>query len=149
MRTYSLDQRGGRGVVFLSMEANRLAWVLAGRATGLPYAWARQRLVRHVHELRYHSARRWPGLQSLSSHVGIRVGQAIEGGPLDQFLTARWRLHHRVSGATLAVRFTHDPWPLRTADVVDLYDDLFPATGLPAPRHRRPACWTRPASPAG
>jgi hypothetical protein len=34
VRTYSLDEQGRRGVVFLTMEANRLPWVLAARSRG-------------------------------------------------------------------------------------------------------------------
>jgi Uncharacterized conserved protein (COG2071) len=61
VRTYSVDRRGRRGVVFLSMEADRLPWVLAARVGGLPYNWARMSLDRNVHVLEYRSARRRPG----------------------------------------------------------------------------------------
>jgi hypothetical protein len=60
IRTYSIDQHGRRGVVFLAMEANRLPWVLASRAAGLPYRWSRASLTRHVHELHYRTTLRWP-----------------------------------------------------------------------------------------
>ena len=41
VRTYSVDHHNRRGIVFLAMEANRLPWVLAARAAGLPYRWSR------------------------------------------------------------------------------------------------------------
>jgi uncharacterized protein YqjF (DUF2071 family) len=63
----------------------------------------------------------------------IRVGPPVDGTPLDHFLTARWRLHHRVPGATVTARLTHDRWPLHAADLVDLEESLVVATGLPAP----------------
>jgi uncharacterized protein YqjF (DUF2071 family) len=44
VRTYSVDEQGRRGVVFLTMEADRLPWVLVARAAGLPYRWSRMSL---------------------------------------------------------------------------------------------------------
>jgi uncharacterized protein len=133
VRTYSVDQRGRRGVVFLSMEADRLPWVVAARAGGLPYNWARMRLDRDVHVLEYRSARRWPGPTGAASRVRLRVRELMDGGPLEHFLTARWRLHLRVSGATVAIQLAHDRWLLRAAELEDLHDELIAATGLPAP----------------
>ena len=133
VRTYSVDEHGRRGVVFLSMEADRLPWVLAARAAGLPYRWSRMSLVRDVHELDYRSRRRWPGPAALGTRIRLRVGQPIEGGPLDHFLTARWHLHHRVAAVTLTARLAHNRWPLHTAELVDLQDELVPGIGLPAP----------------
>jgi uncharacterized protein len=133
VRTYSVDRRGRRGVVFLSMEADRLPWVLAARAGGLPYNWARMSLDRHVHVLTYRSARRRPGPTGAASRIRLRVREPIDGAPLDHFLTARWRLHHRVPGATVAVRLAHDRWPLHAVELEDLHDELIAATGLPAP----------------
>src|SRR5215207_10246650 len=44
IRLYSVDSTGRRGVVFLSLDADRLAVVAAARsAFGLPYRWARMR----------------------------------------------------------------------------------------------------------
>ncbi|MDQ6658786.1 MAG: DUF2071 domain-containing protein, partial [Actinomycetota bacterium] len=41
VRTYSVDRQGRRGVVFLSLEAERLAVVAAARALlRVPYQWA-------------------------------------------------------------------------------------------------------------
>ena len=41
VRLYSRDTDGTRGVVFLSLDATRLAVVLAARAAGIPYVWSR------------------------------------------------------------------------------------------------------------
>ena len=41
VRLYSVDRTGRRGVVFLSLDTNRLDMVAAGRwFFGVPYAWA-------------------------------------------------------------------------------------------------------------
>jgi uncharacterized protein len=133
VRTYSVDEEGRRGVVFLTMEADRLPWVLAARAAGLPYRWAQMSLIRDVHVLDYRSARRWPGPTGVGTSLRLRVGLPIEGGPLEHFLTARWRLHHRVLPVSLTARLVHDRWPLHRADLLDLHDELVAATGLPAP----------------
>jgi uncharacterized protein len=133
VRTYCVDERGRRGVVFLTMEADRLPWVLAARAVDLPYRWSRMSLVRSVHMLDYRSRRRWSGPPSPGTRIRVRVGAPIEGNALDHFLTARWRLHHRVPAVTLTARIVHNRWPLHAADLVDLHDDLVAVTGLPAP----------------
>ena len=41
VRLYSREPNGTRGVVFLSLDASRLAVVLAARAAGIPYVWSR------------------------------------------------------------------------------------------------------------
>ncbi|MDQ4047162.1 MAG: DUF2071 domain-containing protein, partial [Actinomycetota bacterium] len=41
VRLYSREPSGRRGVVFLSMDASRLAFVMAARAARLPYIWSR------------------------------------------------------------------------------------------------------------
>jgi len=59
VRTYSVDGQGRRGVVFLSLDAARLAPVIVGRATGLPYLWSRMRITRaHDGAIAYTSRRR-------------------------------------------------------------------------------------------
>lgn len=133
VRTYTLDERGRRGVVFLDMEADRLPWVLAARAGALPYRWSRMSLGRDAHVLEFRCTRRWPRPAGLAARVRIRVGRPIDGGPLEHFLTARWRLHHRLPAVTVTARLVHDRWPLHAADLLDLEDQLIAATGLPAP----------------
>ena len=43
VRLYSREPDGTRGVVFLSLDADRLAVVLAARAAGIPYVWSHAR----------------------------------------------------------------------------------------------------------
>jgi uncharacterized protein len=133
VRTYCVDRQKRRGLVFLAMEANRLPWVLAARGARLPYRWARMSLIRHVHQLDYRSARRWPGPAGIGTRMRVRVGQPIEGNPLDHFLTARWRLHHRVPAITLTATLVHNRWPLHAAELLELHDELLTTAGLPPP----------------
>ena len=133
VRTYSVDERGRRAVVFLTMEADRLPWVLAARAGTLPYRWARMSVTRDGDLIGYRSRRRWRGPGGPGARIRIRVGESVDGDPLDHFLTARWRLHHRLPGLTVAASLWHERWPLHRAELVELHEDLVAATGLPAP----------------
>jgi uncharacterized protein YqjF (DUF2071 family) len=82
VRTYSVDNRGRRGVVFLTMEADRLPWVLAARGARLPYRWSRMSLARDRHDIDYRSTRRWPGPIGIGTHLHLRVGPPMPGTPL-------------------------------------------------------------------
>lgn len=153
VRVYSVDATGRRGVVFLSLDASRLAVVVAARvALGLPYRWSRmrgaEREVGGVRELAWSTlASRWPGPRGLRSRVVVRVGAPMpddaEDVALAQFLTARWGAHtahgraprdgraRYQRGRTWYVPNTHGPWPLRRAELLTLDDELLGAAGLP------------------
>lgn len=133
VRLYAVDARGRRGVVFGSLECERLAFVLGARlALGLPYTWARMRVRQRSDVLTYSSRRRWPAPRGASSRVVVRVGTAVvRDDPLADFLTARWALHTRAWGATRYLPNTHPRWPLQRAELLELEDDLLAAAGLP------------------
>jgi hypothetical protein len=135
-------------VVFLTMEADHLPWVLAARAARLPYRWSRIGLVRDLHDIDYRSTRRWPGPIGIGTHIRLRVGPPTPGNALDHFLTARWRLHHRVGATTVTAQLAHNPWPLHAAELLGLDDNLIEATGLARPPGPPPACSTPPPSAA-
>ena len=140
VRLYAVDGEGRRGVVFRSLEAQRLAVVLGARVSfGLPYCWASMR-VRHVGpDIAYTTRRRWPGPRGTRSFVVVRPGEdVVRGDPLADFLTARWGLHTRVAGRSLWVQNEHVAWPLRTATLQHLDDELVAAAGLPGVTDREP-----------
>src|SRR4029079_8043675 len=68
VRLYSIDDAGRHGVVFRSLETARLsvgrarcAGLPAVRAAlGVPYTWARMRIIRSGNQISYDSQRRWP-----------------------------------------------------------------------------------------
>jgi len=117
VRLYSVDATGRHGVVFCSLDASRLAVVLAARMTlGLPYRYSRMRGYLRARdgarELAWTARTRWPGPAGIGSRVVVRVGDPLptaapgaepdaEGenydakGGLAGFLTARWGLHTR------------------------------------------------------
>jgi uncharacterized protein YqjF (DUF2071 family) len=156
VRTYARAPDGSRGVWFLSLEASRLPAVLGARAAyRLPYYWARMRLSCRSNTVFYRSSRRWPGPLGASTDVAIEIGapyDAVELRDLDHFLTARWRLFAFFGRRLGYASVWHLPWPLHSARVVKLDQDLFQVAGLPAPQgdplvHYSPAIDVRVSAP--
>jgi uncharacterized protein YqjF (DUF2071 family) len=141
VRLYSVDRRGRRGIVFRSLDADRLAVVLGARvALGLPYVWSRLRFRRVAGgtnaALEYVTLRRGGGP---SSRLVLRPGRRIERPTeLDVWLTGRWGLHNRFAGSTRYLTNEHEPWPLHRADVLSLDDGLVAAAGFPGVAGRPP-----------
>ncbi len=140
VRLYAVDSRGRRGVVFRSLDASRLAVVLGARVTfGLPYCWARMRVRRVGADIEYTTVRRWPRGAAATSRIVVHPEPvAVRGDPLADFLTARWGLHTRWAGRSLFVPNEHPTWPLSTATVRHLDDDLVAAAGLPGVTDKKP-----------
>ncbi|MGB3593866.1 MAG: DUF2071 domain-containing protein [Ornithinimicrobium sp.] len=142
VRVYSTDPHGRPGVVFLSLEAQRLPVVVGARAAfNVPYYWAtmsgsRSRRDHHM-VIRYVSRRRRPhGLAPKrvlpASMVEVRVLDPIsEPDETELFLSARFGLHTQVARQGLWVPNTHRPWPLHHAEVLCLRDELVASAGLP------------------
>lgn len=142
IRLYSVDDAGRHGVLFRSLETERVAVVAAARAgLGIPYTWARMRLRRDGDLVTYESRRRAPS-RGLRSLLTVRVGERVEPTPLETWLTARWGAHTRVVGRTLWVPNEHEAWPLYAAGVVDLADDLLGASGVTPSGPRLRALWS-------
>ncbi len=140
VRLYGVDASGRRGVVFASLEAQRLAFVLGSRvALNIPYTWARMRATHAGERYTYESRRRWPGPRGLRSRVDVEVlpGE-VHDDPLADFLTARWGLFTRHLGRTWFLPNEHAPWPLRPVRVLEVEDHLVAAAGLPGVTHRPP-----------
>lgn len=141
VRLYSVDSDGRRGIVFRSLDAERLIPVLAAQASyHLPYKWASMSYEKrsddhHGDEHVWTSVRRWPGPVGAGARVKIRVGQPVpEPNPFEVFLTARWNLHTTLpAGQTAYAAAEHETWPLYTATVLDLDQDVIQAAGLPKP----------------
>jgi len=103
VRFYSVDSAGRRGIVFRSMEAERLPTVIGARAVfNLPYTWAQMRVHRSADVIEYQSARRWPAPHGAGGRIVVRPGARLEvHDPEMDFLTARWGLHTTVLGRTI------------------------------------------------
>ncbi|MGW1342426.1 YqjF family protein [Kribbella sp. NPDC002412] len=129
IRLYSIDSTGRRGVVFLSLDADRLAVVAAARTVfGLPYRWARMTRVADGDHHAYTSTLR---RTRASVTVEVQVGEPVEPGPLEHFLTARWGLHTHRAGQTWYLPNHHPAWSLHAADLLRFEDrDLLASVGL-------------------
>lgn len=130
IRLYSVDGSGHHGVVFRSLETARLAVVPVTRVgLGVPYSWARMRVTRTGDRITYASVRRWPR-RGLRSRLSVDIGDVVEPTPLEIWLTARWGAHTRKAGRTWWVPNTHERWPLRAAEIVEIDDDLLAASNV-------------------
>ncbi|MDQ1706355.1 MAG: uncharacterized protein QOF18_2721 [Frankiaceae bacterium] len=137
VRTYVRDAAGRSGIWFFSLDASRLAAVLAARAGyALPYFWSAMSLTRSGRSVDYACERRWPAPRAVHSRVSIDIGEPYSATDLtdrDHFLTARWTLF---SDGIWGLRYAdaeHRPWPLWRAELRELRDGLVEAAGLPAP----------------
>ena len=139
IRLYSVDTTGRRGVVFLSLDANRLALVAGARGSlGIPYRWSRMRHDQQGNDHTYTSVLRWPRINA-SSTIQTRVGEQLEPGPLEHFLTARWGLHLSRAGRTWYMPNEHPPWVLHRAELQAFEDHgLLASVGLGELSSRQP-----------
>lgn len=135
VRLYSVDARGRRGVVFLSMDASRLVPVgIARAAVGLPYFWSRMAIRPRGDVVTYASIRRWPGPRGAHSRFEVRIGERVDRpSDLELFLTARWGLHKPAPGGAAYIPNTHRPWPLHHATLLTCDQTLTAAASLPPP----------------
>ncbi len=136
VRLYGVDATGRRGVVFRSLEASRLAAVLAARAVfGLPYFWSRTTMDADAGVIRYRSRRHGGGP---STAIAARPGELLDPDPLADFLTARWGMFTAHRGRTRFLPNEHEPWPVNAAELLELDDELVVAAGLPGVTDRPP-----------
>jgi uncharacterized protein YqjF (DUF2071 family) len=140
VRLYSVDDEGHHGIVFRSLETSRLLVALGARvAFGTPYMWARMGIAQDGNRIHYTTRRRWPKPRGASARISVTIGDPIaEPSEAELFVTARFGLHTRYLGRTLWIPNHHAPWPLRTATVESLDDDLVAAAGLPGIVSRPP-----------
>lgn len=130
VRLYSVDDAGRHGVLFRSLETQRLAVVPAVRSTlGVPYTWAKMRVTRTPDRISYAGTRRWPH-SGLTSRVTVTIGAPVEPTALEVWLTARWGAHTRKAGRTWWLPNEHTTWPLHSAEIVELDDELVAAAGV-------------------
>jgi uncharacterized protein len=149
VRTYVTGPDGGHGIWFFSLDAARLPAVLCGRwGYALPYVWSSMAVRVDAETYRYRSARRWPGPRGARCDAVIARGAAVEPGPLEYFLTYRFRLFLERRKRIVSVLVDHAPWPLHTGRVLALDETVVAAAGLPAPTgdplvHTSPGVSTR------
>ena len=138
VRTYVIGPDGSRAVWFFSLDAARLAAVLAARvAYRLPYFWARMRVISENGTIHYRSRRKRPHSRSVMSEIVVKPAGLLASTALhdrDHFLTARYRLYTRLHGRLGWAQIEHEPWPLARATVLAVNQNLIEAAGLPTPQ---------------
>jgi uncharacterized protein YqjF (DUF2071 family) len=132
VRLYSRGPDGTRGVVFVTLDASRLAVVLAARAGGIPYVWSRCSPLTHGggdrREYGYDVAR---FRRQATSRFVVRPDTArTADDTVSLELTARFGLHSTLAGRTLYIPNTHTPWPLHPATLTEFDDGLLGAAGI-------------------
>ncbi|MEV6233404.1 DUF2071 domain-containing protein [Saccharopolyspora shandongensis] len=130
VRTFAVDERGRRGLVFFSLEASHPGFVRVARAVGrLPYRSAAVECTKTATETAYRVERSGVGL-------GLRVrrgGRIAPTGP-DRFLTERWRMFSTWYRWPIEVPVAHEPWALDSAELLDFTDaGLLAEFGLAPP----------------
>jgi uncharacterized protein YqjF (DUF2071 family) len=138
VRTYVIGPDGCRGVWFFSLDAARVAAVVAARlGYHLPYYWATMRVSPEDGTIRYRSRRIGPHASKAITDLVVQPGKIYETQELtarDYFLTARFRLYAvRRKGLGYA-QIDHEPWPLAHATVLELNQTLIEASGLRPPK---------------
>jgi len=136
VRTY-VTSRGRSAVWFFSLDTQKLLPTLVARTVfKLPYCYGTTSVtLTGVGEgaiLTSNVARKWP--HHSSSAIAVHIGESVQPGPLENFLTSRWGLVSSSRGDRLwygAVE--HEPWPLHRAELLHLDDNLVTAAGLPRP----------------
>lgn len=136
VRTY-VRSKGRPAVWFFSLDTPKLLPTLAARvAFRLPYCFGPSSVTLAGQGdgaiLTSEVTRRWPSRATTS--IALRVGQAIQAGELEHFLTDRWGLVvPRYGGGFNYGAVEHGAWPLHTGTLQHLDDSLVTAAGLPAP----------------
>lgn len=137
VRTY-VKSRGRSAVWFFSLDTPQLLpTVVARTAFKLPYCYAKAsvNLVGSGEGAILTSSveRRWPS--KATSSLAVRIGAPVIAGPFEDFLTSRWGLVSSSRGGRLWYGpVEHEAWPLHSAEVLHLDDNLLLAAGLPAPQ---------------
>jgi uncharacterized protein YqjF (DUF2071 family) len=143
VRLYSVDEQDRHGVVFRSLDADRLAVVAAARwGMRVPYVWSEI----HADEYRPVASEKFPVLdQGTVRHYGVRrrfpgpgprsdilvtIGPPVLPTALEVFLTARWGMHSAFAGSGFWTPNEHGPWPLHEASLKRLDDTLVSAAGV-------------------
>ena len=138
VRLYSVDDTGRRGIVFLSLDADRAPVVVGARAAfGLPYRWANMRYEVNFDVHSYDTHLHGPSRRA-ASRIVIRAGARRASTELDEFVSARWGLHTRWWGKTLYVPNHHEVWPMHDAEVLRLEDGVMTSVELPDLAQRPP-----------
>jgi uncharacterized protein YqjF (DUF2071 family) len=155
VRTYVSPRDGKRGVYFFSLDAARLAAVLAARAMfRLPYFPASMQVTGRGEGVHYVSRRRGGSASFVGSYAPTGPAFNPARGTLEFFLTERYCLYHTdLLGRPARLEIHHAPWQLQTARAEISENTMADPLGIPlegapllhfAKRQDVVTWWTRP-----
>ena len=143
VRTYVHFQGRDPGVWFFSLDADKLlAVTLARCGWGLNYHWARMSVQCDGSRIAYRSRRVMSGV---ACDVDVEIGGALTGGvahgdttvascgTLEHFLVERYLLYAQRRGNLYQGQVHHRPYPLRSAQLLNLNQGLLAANQLAVP----------------
>lgn len=139
VRLYSTDAQGRRGVVFASLETERLAVAVGANLARVRYRWSRVSVDRAEGRVGYRSTRLGPPGRGATTDFAVTYEEeSHRQDPLAVFLTARWGMHTSAFGRPLFVPNAHGRWPLRGATLTRCEDQLVAVAGFPGVTSRPP-----------
>ena len=113
---------------------------------GVPYTWAKMRVTRSEDEISYsqRAALARPGTAQHDDGADRRRGDSDAAGGMAH--GALGRTHPQGRADVVGAQRTLRPWPLRTAEILELDDDLLAASGVdPSGERLRAVCLERRA----
>jgi uncharacterized protein YqjF (DUF2071 family) len=141
VRTYVRHEKHGPGVWFFSLDAASAPAVVTARNWfKLPYFYARMSLLirREMgnETMRYASRRQWP--QPLPAACDIEYSpqgetSAAQPGTLEYFLIERYLLYSFWRGQLFVGRVRHKPYPIQSAQLHSVRENLITAAGITRP----------------
>jgi uncharacterized protein YqjF (DUF2071 family) len=139
VRTYVTHPKYGPGVWFFSLDAASAPAVCAARLWyKLPYFYAAMRLQNRKLErgtvIDYYSQRKWPQPVPATCEITYSptgISSPAQRGTLDHFLVERYLLYSHSRGQLFAGRVRHKPYPLQSAELYSLKENLIAAAGIP------------------
>lgn len=147
VRTY-VRHNDRRGVWFFSLDVDSLLPTLVARtAYSLPYC-SGEATHRRTGELVTSSVRRsWPRggrVEAPRADIAVRTGDPMDvSDPLSRFLTGRWGLLSTSRrGVVRWAPVEHPTWPLYSADLLHLEENLLAAAGIERPADTPHAMWS-------
>lgn len=135
VRTYVHRKGKQPGVWFFSLEAARwLACRFARTTFGLNYKHSRMSVARRGNQVEYTGRRQdppTPGEYRIEATLGEALPQP-KPGSFEFFLIERYLLYSMHRGAMVTGRVAHEPYALRSAEVVSSVETLLAAAGIPS-----------------
>ena len=129
IRTYVRHQ-GVPYVWFFSLDIPRVLPVaVAKTAFALPYRWAK---VDHTVDDRSVTTTTRRRFGDAHATTEAMLGGEVAPDELDVFLTARWGLLAATRGSIVEAKIHHEPWQLRSAELVEFEEHLSQSAGVPS-----------------